>query len=175
MPSNYYLSIEEYEKIFDLRRINCLATSLIRTYNLEHELEIRLSSCKMDTRLEIGEAYLTKVDDLQEFLGYDRSNLKRITFESINQSPANEFRLIYGFQKTIVPVKLGDVEFDREDYDFHVIIGVRDNSGKVRWYHKFGVSMEIPREVTLSDWEEIRTKYTDCPTPVLFEFEEPQR
>lgn len=175
MPSNnnYFLSVEDYARIFDLRRINCLATSLIRTYNVHHQLEIRLASCKMDATKEIGEAYLTKVDELQKYLGYNRSNLTRIPFDSIEQSNASEFRLVYGFQKKTITVKAYGMEYNDEMDDFHVIIGVRDSSGNVRWYHKFGITMELPREVTPSDWEEIQSSYP--PTPVLFEFEEPER
>ena len=175
MPSNTsnYLSIEEYGQLFDLRRINCLATSFIRRHNLKHQLLLRIESFKMDSAKEIGEAYLSKVDELQEYLGYNRQSLKRIPMSELSKSTANEFRLVYGFQKRTVTIRLYSMEYDDELDDFHIIIGVRDSSGKVRWYHKFGVSNELPREVTESDWEEIAENYPDCPIPVLFEFEEP--
>ena len=177
MPStiNNFLSIEEYGQLFDLRRINCLATSLIRRYNLEHQLIIRIESFNMDASKEIGEAYLSKVDALQEYLGYNRTSLKRIPLDTLSQSTANEFRMVYGFQKKTITIRAYGMEYDDELDDFHVIIRIRDSAGKVRWYHKFGISNELPREVTQSDWEEISENYSDCPTPVLFEFEEPRR
>ncbi len=172
MPSNNnYLSYERFSEVFPiLRRVNCAATSFIRENNLEHKLEILSRCCSLDPSKEIGEAYLSKADELQQYTGYNRTSLKRITFDEFHQSSANEFRLVYGFQKRTVVVSAFGFSYEEEMDDYHVIVGVRHNTGEVRWYHKFGKHEEMPREVTPEDWVKIWRTYITNPIPALFEF-----
>lgn len=172
MPSNInnFLSIEEFGELFNLRQVNCAFTSFVRKHNLQHWREILYSCKNLDTTQEVGDSYLAKADELKKFNGYGREALKRIlSIESFEASKADEFRLVFGHQKRTIERNVFGCRYNEEVYDFHVVVGVRDSTGKVRWYHKFGVSYELPRELTTEDWEEIWQTYT-CNPPALFAF-----
>ena len=175
MPStNYFLSIEEFANLSDLRYVNCMFASFIRTYNAQVFSRLRGLCAHLDKTLEIGESYMAKADELRPYNGYGREAFQRLNTIEEASPGTNEFRLVFGHQPRIVTKKFGDMEFEEEILDFHVIIGVRHSDGVVHWYHKFGWSATLPREVTKEDWKEIWDTYT-CNPPVLFAFCEPQR
>ena len=162
-----FLSIEEFTRKCDNCSVNCAAASVLRTENIQNLKEIALAFLKLDASYEIGEAFLRRVDESRDLLGFDSSNFRRIC----SPSEAPDAHIIYqlwGFEEIEVEYELWGFTFTKPAKDFHVAVGVRTEDGQLRWFHKFGLTDEDPREVSQEDWEEIDKNYNGA--PVFFAF-----